>query len=202
MNFWRLTLSQDLMNYDRMTQLALRGVVRDAIRRVIREDGLPGAHHFYITFLTRFPGVDIDETLAKKYPEDVTIVLEHQYWDLKAHDENFEVTLKFGGVPKYLSVPYKAITRFHDPSVGFAMQFDPPEEMMDQIEISPEPPLTLAALDPENNTAQLTPKAKSKAQSAATKKAPSKKKTTKEASDSNKSDDKNKVVSLDAFRKK
>ena len=113
-------MSQDLMNYDRMTQLALRSVVRDAIRRVIREGSLPGAHHFYITFLTRFPGVDVDESLAKKYPEEVTIVLEHQYWDLKAHDDSFEVTLKFGGVPKYLSVPYTAITRFHMVENNFA----------------------------------------------------------------------------------
>ncbi len=128
-----------------MTQLALRGVVRDAIRRVIREDGLPGAHHFYITFLTRFPGVEIDATLAKKYDEEITVVLEHQYWDLQAHNDSFEVTLKFGGVPKYLSVPYLAITRFHDPSVGFAMQFDPPEEMQDNADAPP----TLARLKPE-----------------------------------------------------
>jgi len=117
------------MNYEQMTQLALRGVVRDAIRRVIREDGLPGSHHFYITFLTRYPDVEIDESLAKKYPEEITIVLEHQFWDLQAHADEFEVTLKFGGIPKYLKVPYHAITRFHDPSVGFALQFDPPKEM-------------------------------------------------------------------------
>ena len=122
-------MAQDLMNYEQMTQLALRGVVRDAIRRVIREDGLPGAHHFYITFLTRFPGAEVDETLAKKYPEEITIVLEHQFWDLTANEDHFEVTLKFGGVPKYLKVPYTAITRFHDPSVGFALQFDPPVEL-------------------------------------------------------------------------
>ena len=115
-------MSQDLMNYEKMTQLALRGVVRDAIRRVIREDGLPGAHHFYITFLTRYPDVEIDENLAKKYPEEITIVLEHQYWDLVANTDHFEVTLKFGGVPKYLKVPYTAISRFHDPSVGFVLQ--------------------------------------------------------------------------------
>lgn len=122
-------MSQDLMNYDQMTQLALRGVVRDAIRRVIREDGLPGAHHFYITFLTRYPGVEIDDGLASKYPEEITIVLEHQFWDLNAYADEFEVTLKFGGIPKYLKVPYHAISRFHDPSVGFALQFDPPVEL-------------------------------------------------------------------------
>lgn len=202
------------MNYDRMTQLALRGVVRDAIRRVIREDGLPGAHHFYITFLTRFPGVDIDESLAKKYPEEVTIVLEHQFWDLKAHDDSFEVTLKFGGVPKYLSVPYTAISRFHDPSVGFAMQFDPPEEMAESIESQPEPkaPLTLAKLSPESaprpKAVKPVPKPAKKP-----KKAPAKKPARKDVGKNigkaggkskaaAKKNDANKVVSLDAFRKK
>lgn len=116
------------MNYEQMRSLALRGVVRDAIRRVIREDGLPGAHHFYITFMTRFPGVEIDDTLAAKYPEEITIVLEHQFWDLAANSDDFEVTLKFGGIPKYLRVPYHAITRFHDPSVGFSLAFDTPPD--------------------------------------------------------------------------
>ena len=189
------------MNYDKMTQLALRGVVRDAIRRVIREDGLPGAHHFYITFLTRYPGVDIEEGLAKKYPEEITVVVEHQFWDLKAHDDSFEVTLKFGGVPKYLSVPYTAITRFHDPSVGFAMQFDPPEEMQDG-------PATLAHIRPEPKSASKTgneakPATASNAKTPATKKPTAKKaaKTEKPAKEEP-VEAANKVVSLDAFRKK
>lgn len=179
-------MSQDLMNYEHMTQLALRGVVRDAIRRVIREDGLPGAHHFYITFLTRFPGVEIDESLAKKYPEEITIVLEHQFWDLTVNPESFEVTLKFGGIPKYLKVPYTAITRFHDPSVGFALQFDPPKEM------EPAAP-TLAKLHPKEEPKPKAVKNKPKAvKSESTDKDP------KAADDQ----DKDKVVSLDSFRKK
>lgn len=199
-------MSQDLMNYDRMTQLALRGVVRDAIRRVIREDGLPGAHHFYITFLTRFPGVDIDDSLAKKYPEEVTIVLEHQYWDLKAHDDSFEVTLKFGGVPKYLFVPYTAITRFHDPSVGFAMQFDPPEEMaeitsVNETQDKPRAPLTLAKLKPEPETKPVPKSEKPKTTKKSKKISKKKPKVADKKDDVNK-DDENKVVSLDAFRKK
>ncbi len=189
-------MSQDLMNYDKMTQLALRGVVRDALRRVIREDGLPGAHHFYITFLMRYPGVDIDESLIKKYQEEITIVIEHQYWDLKSHNDSFEVTLKFGGVPKYIHVPYTAITRFHDPSVGFAMQFDPPEEMAHT-------PPTLARLKPEpkiqpvKKPIKKTPKAKlpkpegkKRAANKEVKKAPENKNAG------------SKVVSLDSFRKK
>ena len=186
-------MSQDLMQYEQMTQLALRGVVRDAIRRVIREDGLPGAHHFYITFLTRYPGVEIDESLASKYPEEITIVLEHQFWDLHAHADEFEVTLKFGGIPKYLKVPYHALTRFHDPSVGFALQFDPPAELDETGTVT-----TIA-----------TPKVKpAKAATAAPKaKAAAKKKSKAKKTDTNDDDDDDtpegdKVVSLDAFRKK
>ena len=180
------------MNYEQMTQLALRGVVRDAVRRVIREDGLPGAHHFYITFLTRFPGAEIDDTLKKKYPEEITIVLEHQFWDLAANEEDFEVTLKFGGVPKYLKVPYMAITRFHDPSVGFALQFEPPREM----EGAPQAP-TLAKIEPQAE------KPDSKPPAAKPKKKPTPKKSAKKSTKPNpsKEDDDN-VVSLDSFRKK
>jgi len=178
-------MSQDLMNYEQMTQLALRGVVRDAIRRVIREDGLPGAHHFYITFLTRYPGAEIDDSLAKKYPEEITIVLEHQFWDLNAYDDEFEVTLKFGGIPKYLKVPYHAITRFHDPSVGFALQFDPPKEM------EPAAP----------ELAQIKPAKKKPAKG---KKADKASNTANEdiATETAKEESGEKVVSLDAFRKK
>lgn len=189
------------MNYEQMTQLALRGVVRDAIRRVIREDGLPGAHHFYITFLTRYPGAEVDEGLTKKYPEEITIVLEHQFWDLAANDDSFEVTLKFGGVPKYLKVPYTAVTRFHDPSVGFALQFEPPKEMEVRSDTAP-----LARLQPVTNTP--TPVEDTKP-----KKAPKKKSKEKPAKadkiedvdtpDPAPSDDGGAtVVSLDSFRKK
>jgi len=173
-----------MMNYEQMTQLALRGVVRDAIRRVIREDGLPGSHHFYITFLTRYPDVEIDESLAKKYLEEITIVLEHQFWDLQAHADEFEVTLKFGGIPKYLKVPYHAITRFHDPSVGFALQFDPPKEM------EPSAP-TLTKISPSKSEKSKPSKTEKKSKDTAE---PAAAPATEEAA--------NKVVSLDSFRKK
>jgi len=176
------------MNYEDMAQLALRGVVRDSIRRVIREDGLPGSHHFYITFLTRFPNVEIDASLAEKYPEEITIVLEHQFWDLTAPDEYFEVTLKFGGVPKYIKVPYLAITRFHDPSVGFALQFDRPADM----EAKPAPVSEIAP-KPKKKPKQPSKKAEAPAKE----KAPETAKT----ADTDGSGDDN-VVSLDHFRKK
>ncbi len=192
-------MAQDLMNYEQMTQLALRGVVRDSIRRVIREDGLPGAHHFYITFLTRFPGAEVDEGLAKKYPEEITIVIEHQFWDLAANEEDFEVTLKFGGVPKYLKVPYTAVTRFHDPSVGFALQFEPPQEMLAQADTP-----TLARFEPAPQAEpEATPKPAKKKPSL--RKAKPKKGAKKADTDEDtpaEADDSTKVVSLDAFRKK
>ncbi len=114
---------KDLMRYDLLAQEALRGVVRAAVVRAA-EDGLPGNHHFYITFRTRFPGVQIDEQLLEKYPEEITIVLEHQFWDLASLDDAFEVTLSFGGAPKYIKVPYEAVTSFHDPAVGFGLKFN------------------------------------------------------------------------------
>jgi len=117
-------VAKDLMQYEQLAQDALRGVVRKAIERAAGPGGLPGAHHFYITFRTDDPGSDVDESLTKSYPEEMTVVLEHQFWDLNVDDNGFEVTLKFGGVPKYLSVPWRAVTRFHDPSVGFRLQFD------------------------------------------------------------------------------
>jgi len=111
------------MQYEQLAQEALRNVVRKSLERAAG-DGLPGAHHFYITFRTTDPKCDVDESLVSAYPEEMTIVLEHQFWDLEVDDAGFEVTLKFGGVPKYLKVPWRAVTRFHDPSVGFRLHFD------------------------------------------------------------------------------
>ncbi len=117
------------MGYDQLAQEALRSVVRKSIERAAGPEGLPGAHHFYIMFRTTDPACDIDDALKESYPEEMTIVLEHQFWDLSTSDEGFEVTLKFGGVPKYLFVPWRAVTRFHDPSVDFRLHFTyaPPE---------------------------------------------------------------------------
>ena len=118
-------MAEDLMHYEDMAREALRGVVGDALRRVA-DDGLPGAHHFYISFHTRAPGVDLDEDLLAKHPDEMTIVLEHQFWDLAVDEDAFEVTLSFNRIPKYLRVPFAAVTQFHDPSVGFALRFEAP----------------------------------------------------------------------------
>ena len=119
--------AQDQMRYEAMAQDALRGVVKAALKRAAAPEGLPGAHHFYITFKTDAAGVSAPPDLIGKYPDEMTIVLQHQYWDLAPGETFFSVTLKFGGQPKRLSVPYAAVTRFYDPSVQFALQFDPSE---------------------------------------------------------------------------
>jgi hypothetical protein len=117
----------DEMGYEALAQEALRGVVKASLKRAAGPGGLPGAHHFYITFKTRAPGVSIPPELVEKYPDEMTIVVQHQFWDLAPGETFFSVTLRFGGQPKRLSMPYQAVTRFYDPSVQFLLQFEPPE---------------------------------------------------------------------------
>jgi len=116
-------MTKDSMRYDLLAQHALRGVVREALKRVERE-GLPGEHHFYITFATGVPGVRVSEILQEQYPEEMTIVLQHQFWDLKVEDERFEIGLSFNKKPEHLVVPFAAVRRFYDPSVQFGLRFD------------------------------------------------------------------------------
>jgi hypothetical protein len=99
----------------------VRKVLTDAAER-----GLPGDHHFYVSFRTSEPGLRMSQRLREKYPEEMTIILQHQYWDLAPGETFFTVTLKFGGQPKRLSIPYTAVVRFFDPSVQFGLQFEPP----------------------------------------------------------------------------
>ncbi len=113
---------KDLFRYDKMVERALRGVVREALARTAAS-GLPGTHHFYITFQTKHPGTKIPESLSSQYPEDMTIVLEHQFWDLEVEEEQFAVTLSFQSRPERLTVPFEAITAFTDPSCKFGLQF-------------------------------------------------------------------------------
>lgn len=114
----------NILRYDRMVEQALRGVVRQAVEEVM-EDGLPGDHHFYITFLTDYPGVQIPDYLRDRYPGEMTIVLQYQFYDLKVDKEKLSVTLSFNNVPERLIVPLGAISIFADPSVNFALQFQP-----------------------------------------------------------------------------
>ena len=119
-------MAQDLFQYEKMVESALRGVVRDALQRAARE-GLRSAHHFYIGFATQMPGVVIPDHLRTRYPDEMTIVLQHQFWDLEITEERFSVTLSFQKQPERLVVPFAAIRSFADPSVSFALEFAVPE---------------------------------------------------------------------------
>lgn len=137
----------DEMQYEKLAQDALRGVIRAALERAASPSGIPGAHHFYITFKTRGPGVSVPPDVIAKYPDEMTVVLQHQYWDLAVEHDLFSVMLKFGGMPKVLTVPYTAVTRFYDPSVQFLLQFEAPEPVPEPVvEMTPparaEAPLT------------------------------------------------------------
>ena len=109
--------------YDEIVQEALRDVVGRVLGEIEQAGSLPGDHHFYITFRTRMPGVSIPKHLMERFPEEMTIVLQHRYWDLKVEADQFSVGLSFGGVPSTLVVPFASVTRFHDPAVEFSLTF-------------------------------------------------------------------------------
>ncbi|WP_457106623.1 SspB family protein [Methylobacterium sp. P5_C11] len=116
-------MADDLIRYDLLVQDALRGVVRKVLTDAARE-GLMGEHHFYVSFRTEAPGVRMSQALREKYPQDMTIVLQHQFWDLNVTEHAFEVGLSFSGVPERLLVPFDALSGFFDPSVQFGLKFD------------------------------------------------------------------------------
>ncbi|MGJ5181644.1 SspB family protein [Bradyrhizobium oligotrophicum] len=119
-------MATDHIRYDVLARDALRGV----LRRVLSDaavHGLPGEHHFFITFVSRAEGVKLSPRLLAQYPEEMTIILQHQFWDLVVNEDRFEVGLSFGGVPERLIVPFHAIKSFFDPSVQFGLQFEPSE---------------------------------------------------------------------------
>lgn len=117
--------AKDHIGYHALTQAALRGVVRAAMHKISGMGHLPGDHHFYITFRTHQQGVQMADWLKDKFPEDMTIVVQHQFWEFEVHDERFEIILKFGGDPQHLRVPFGAVTRFFDPSTNFGVQIEP-----------------------------------------------------------------------------
>ena len=116
-------MAEDLIRYDLLVQDALRGVVRKVLTDAAR-DGLSGEHHFYISFRTEAPGVRMSQRLREKYPQEMTIVLQHQFWDLGVTEHSFEVGLSFSGVPERLLIPFDALSGFFDPSVQFGLKFD------------------------------------------------------------------------------
>lgn len=111
------------INYEHLAKEALRSVVHSVLKQV-KEEGLPGEHHFYISFHTTAPGVKISNRIKAQYPKEMTIVLQHQYWDLKVEDDYFEVRLSFSNIPELLVIPYSAVKVFFDPSVPYGLQFD------------------------------------------------------------------------------
>jgi hypothetical protein len=119
-------MGQDHIRYDILAQDALRGVIRKVLTEVGTTGRLPGEHHFFITFLTGAAGVRISQHLKSKYPEQMTIVIQHQFWDLKITETHFEIGLSFSDVPEKLVVPFNAIRGFYDPSVNFELEFDVP----------------------------------------------------------------------------
>ena len=128
------SVPDSLIPYDEIVQEALRAVVGRVLGSVAETQALPGGHHFYITFKTRLPGVSIPKHLVERFPDEMTIVIQHRFWDLKVDEDEFTVGLSFGGVPATLLVPFAAVTQFHDPAVEFALTFHadaeegPPEE--------------------------------------------------------------------------
>ena len=135
---------ESLIPYDEIVQDALRAVVGRVLGEVEQSGGLPGDHHFYITFKTRAPGVSIPKHLFERFPDEMTIVIQHRFWDLKVEEDEFTVGLSFGGVPAMLHVPFAAVTQFHDPAVEFALTFQanaaeaPPEDHEEAENDAPE----------------------------------------------------------------
>ena len=117
-------MATDHIRYDVLARDALRGVLRRVLTDAA-EHGLPGEHHFFITFVSTAEGVKLSPRLLAQYPEEMTIILQHQFWDLVVTEDRFEVGLSFGGIPERLVVPFAAIKSFLDPSVQFGLQFEP-----------------------------------------------------------------------------
>src|SRR5882757_9977277 len=165
-------MAKDFIGYQALTDSALRGVVRDALRR-IEKSGLIGAHHFYLTFKTHAEGVDIPDFLKEQYPDEMTIIIQHQYWALKVKDDYFEVTLTFKKLPAPLHIPFNALTAFFDPGVQFRAEGEAAKPATGPVMVPTNPP--------EANPAEATEPAAAKPDE---KPAPGE------------------VVSLDSFRKK
>ena len=189
-------MSVDHIRYDLLTQEALRSV----LRRVLQDaalSGLPGDHHFYISFNTGAPGVRLSKRLRAQYPEEMTIVLQHQFHNLTVNEHAFEVGLSFSGVNEHLVVPFEAIKRFFDPSVQFGLQF----ETMGTTEEASSKETAPASADAEKAPAKPLPLAKQAAPAQAAEPAANPERASEEDGKP-KSDGGAEVVRLDRFRKK
>jgi len=204
-------MSKDLIRYDLLVQDALKGVVRKVVGDAAK-NGLPGDHHFYVSFRTDFPGVRLSPRLREKYPEDMTIVLQHQFWDLAISEQALEVGLSFSGVPERLFIPLDALTGFFDPSVQFGLKFEIQGKAEDAetsddntakasgpVEVSKKPSVQVARNAPKLPIKQAKPAGEPNRGAPKSDKGqkPSKTETAKAGDDVGAE-----VVSLDAFRKK
>ena len=176
----------DRFHYDTLVDDALRSVVKRVLIQVA-EKGLPGSHHFYISFRSTDPGVELPDYLLAKYPEEMTIVLQHQYWDLVIHDDFFEVSVSFNKQQEHIKVPFMALSAFVDPSVRFGLQFDRKDKAGNLLEKS-----DAGAVAP---TPLPAPEPKTKSDPAAAEAAAA-------AAEAKPEDAASKIVKLDSFRKK
>jgi uncharacterized protein len=189
-------MAVDLIRYDLLVQDALRGAVRKVLSDVAR-DGIAGEHHFYISFRTHARGVRLSARMRERYPDEMTIVLQHQFWDLSVAEQAFEVGLSFQNIPEMLLIPFDSVTRFADPSVGFELQFLVEDEAADVSDTGPSPPQTApaSALEPLAQAPSLPAKpakqSKKASETAIAEGAPAKPQKGEPT-----------VVSIDAFRKK
>ena len=149
-------MGNDTLRYDRMVEQALRGVVRQALD-VAAAEGLPGGHHFYLTFRTDLPGVEIPDHLRARHPQEMTIVLQHQFSDLHVDANKFSVSLAFNGTPELLVVPHSALTAFVDPHVKFGLQFN--AETSDDAVTTLAPANTEATTEADNTDDEAAPTA-------------------------------------------
>lgn len=185
-------MSGHTLRYDKMVEEALRGVVRQTLKEV-EQHGLPAEHHFYVTFETTHKGVEIPDYLRQRYPSEMTIVLQHQFYGLKSEKDQFSVTLSFNNTPERLVIPFEAIRIFADPSVSFALQFEGPEGDLDDLDDDDFDEAALDALIAETEKALTERNKNGKSKAAA---------GGKKESASKEDDKKGEVVSLAEFRKK
>ena len=195
--------SKDYIRYDILTQEAMLGVVKKILTETARA-GLQGEHHFFISFLTNYPGVRLSSRMRERYPDEMTIVVQHQFWDLKVTDNSFEIGLSFDEIPESLSIPFAAIKGFFDPAVQFGLQFDVVEEEDNVESIKPageKDGAKIPVTEPTSVTRNPVETAPKKAKPASKSKHKSTKKSGKSRS-GKKQETSADVVSLDSFRKK
>ncbi len=207
MAVWRDAMAKDIIRYDLLVQDAMRGVMRKVLGDVAESGYLPGDHHFTISFRTDAPGVTISRRLAEQWPSELTIILQHQWSNLEVDEEGFGVTLSFRSVPEHLYVPYAAVTGFFDPAVEFGLRFESAEDALEDSddEDAPFPGPSLVATTPEPakpfKPAKVEP-VKSEPAKVEPNKTPSADRQKKLKPVEAKEEGDDKIVSIDAFRKK